>query len=248
MNKNGTAINFSFPFSGNLTNIKTRSIVPVDLNALLYWNAELLSEFYELLNDSEKASDYKNKAQTWLETVTNVLWHEEVGSWLDYDMSNSMKRDYFYMSNLVPLFTGCYDKNNQDKIVPLVLNYLKNKNIMIYPGGVPTSFEHTGEQWDYPNAWPPLQHMLIVGLSNTDDLAAQRLAFEIAEKWVRSNYQAYNDTTHMYEKVRGNKSNIKKITVGIKSNSFYSTTLHNSEATEPAANTTYNSVSVGAMV
>lgn len=112
-----------------------------------------------------------------------------------------MKRDYFYPSNIVPLFTGCYDKSNKDKIIPLVLKYLENKNIMIYPGGIPTSYEHTGEQWDYPNAWPPIQHMMIVGLNNTGDTSAQRLAYEIAEKWVKSNFQAYNDTTHMYEKV-----------------------------------------------
>lgn len=32
-----------------------------------------------------------------------------------------------------------------------------------YPGGIPTSLKESGQQWDYPNAWPPLQHMLIDG-------------------------------------------------------------------------------------
>lgn len=32
-----------------------------------------------------------------------------------------------------------------------------------YPNGVPTSLRESGQQWDYPNAWPPLQHMLIDG-------------------------------------------------------------------------------------
>lgn len=71
-------------------------------------------------------------------------------------------------------------------------------------GGIPTTLDHSGEQWDYPNAWPPLQHMVIVGLMNTGDIWAEELAFEIASRWVKSNFVAYNETGHMYEKVKEN--------------------------------------------
>ena len=170
---------------------------------MMYWNAVLLSEFHNIVGTPEKAAYYEKIAKNWLEAVTAVLWHEEVGVWLDYDMSNSVKRDYFYPSNIAPLWTGCYKESEKDKIVRLVLKYLQNKNIMMYPGGIPTTVEHTGEQWDYPNAWPPLQHMMVVGLNNTGDPVAQRLAFEIAETWVRSNYKAYKSSNTMFEKVLG---------------------------------------------
>ncbi|KAJ8955421.1 hypothetical protein NQ318_003519 [Aromia moschata] len=184
---------------GNLTNIKTRSIVPVDLNAMIYWNAKLLAEFNSLLGNSEKVAMYNDIAATWMKAVTAVLWHEETGAWLDYDLHNQVKRDYFYPTNISPLWTGCYNVTDKDRIVSSVLKYLQNKNIM-YPGGIPTTVEHTGEQWDYPNAWPPLQHIMIVGLNNTGNDYAVRLAYEIAETWVRSNHQAYKETTAMYEK------------------------------------------------
>lgn len=160
----------------------------------------MLAEFNEYLNNTEKANYYNQIAKEWIEAVTAVLWHEEVGAWLDYDMHNSIKRDYFYPTNIAPLWTGCYDQTDKDKTVRLVLKYLQNKNIM-YPGGIPTTVEHTGEQWDYPNAWPPLQHIMIAGLNNTGVEGAQRLAFEIAEKWVRSNYKAFKETDAMFEKV-----------------------------------------------
>lgn len=67
-------------------------------------------------------------------------------------------------------------------------------------GGLPTSTSHSGEQWDYPNAWPPLQHMVIMGLDSTGDLDAQKLAFEMAKRWVQSNYKAFNTTSAMFEK------------------------------------------------
>lgn len=174
--------------------------MPVELNSFIYWNAVLLAEFHESFNNTEKVEYYKKIAEQWMDAVTAVLWHDEVGAWLDYDLSNSIKRDYFYPTNIAPLWTGCYRQSDKEKIVKHVLKYLQNKNIM-YPGGIPSTVEHTGEQWDYPNAWPPLQHLMIVGLNNTGDEAAMRLAFEIAKKWVRSNYKAYNETEAMFEKV-----------------------------------------------
>eukprot|EP00903_Cladosiphon_okamuranus_P020327 g18650.t1 len=35
---------------------------------------------------------------------------------------------------------------------------------LVLPGGVQTSLEESGQQWDGPNAWPPLQWLLIQGL------------------------------------------------------------------------------------
>ncbi|KAK4872290.1 hypothetical protein RN001_016414 [Aquatica leii] len=184
---------------GNLTNINTRSIVPTDLNAMIYWNAVLLSEFHQHLNNTEKAQKYNNIANEWLEAVTAVLWHEEIGAWLDYDLMNNIERDYFYPTNISPLWTGCYPKQNREKVIRLVLKYLQQANIM-YPGGIPTTKEHTGEQWDFPNAWPPLQHMMVVGLYETGNDAAQRVAFEMAQTWIRSNYKSFNQTHTMFEK------------------------------------------------
>jgi alpha,alpha-trehalase len=46
--------------------------------------------------------------------------------------------------------------------------------------------------------------MMIMGLDNTGDEWAKELAFEMTEKWVRSNYKGFNETGAMYEKVSGN--------------------------------------------
>ncbi|CAH1404306.1 unnamed protein product [Nezara viridula] len=194
INANGSAY-------GNLTNTKVRSIVPVELNAILCWNAMLLSKFHERLNNTVKAEQYKKISDEWKEAIDKVLWHEEVGSWLDYDMINNMKRDYFYPTNIAPLWTGAYDVEKKEYYVSNVLKYLDKTNIKVNVGGIPSTLIHSGEQWDYPNAWPPLQYIFIVGLENTGDVHAQRVAYDWAEKWVRSNYEAYAANHHaMYEK------------------------------------------------
>ncbi|KAF4530533.1 hypothetical protein B566_EDAN016032 [Ephemera danica] len=186
---------------GNITNLKTRYIIPVDLNAILYGNAKILGDFYHILNDHNKTGEYKEIAHEWMTAVTEVLWHEEVGAWLDYDILNERKRDYFHPSNIAPLWTGCYPTNNE-QIVNSVMKYLQNTQIMNNYGGIPTTLQHSGEQWDYPNAWPPLQHIMIMGLDSTGDAYAQDLAYEMAERWVRANYIGYeNEDPHaMFEK------------------------------------------------
>ena len=42
--------------------------------------------------------------------------------------------------------------------------YLKRTGAIYCKGGVPTSLVQSGQQWDFPNAWPPLQHVLVEGL------------------------------------------------------------------------------------
>lgn len=185
-----------------MSDLGTRSIIPVDLNALIYKNAKLLAEYNRKVGNESHADYYEKKAKQWMKAIEAVLWHEEVGSWLDYDIKYNVKRDFFYPSNVLPLWTECYDMAKKEKYVNGILKYLNSTGATDFLGGVPSSLYHTGEQWDYPNAWPPLQYFMIASLNKTGDPRAERLAFELSRKWVRGNYKAFVATNGMYEKVR----------------------------------------------
>lgn len=45
----------------------------------------------------------------------------------------------------------------------LLFMFAQGSGALGFSNGVPTSLRESGQQWDYPNAWPPLQHMLIEG-------------------------------------------------------------------------------------
>jgi alpha,alpha-trehalase len=96
--------------TGDLRNIQTQNIIPVDLNSFLYWDAVLLAKFYKKLDDLEKSQHYHDVAEQWKAAVNAVHWNENVGTWLDYDILNNKPREYFYPSNLAPLWTKCYDE------------------------------------------------------------------------------------------------------------------------------------------
>lgn len=58
--KNGTN-------EGELKDMKVRSIVPVELNALLYWNAQILSEFHLRSGNPKKSAEFEAIAQQMFE-------------------------------------------------------------------------------------------------------------------------------------------------------------------------------------
>lgn len=183
-----------------LQNISASNIIPVDLNAILQQNARLLSSYHYALGNLAKAQHYAKIAESWQEAIDNVLWNEESGIWFDYDIKNNKVRKSFYPSNLVPLYTRSYDKKNGAKYAQRAVAYLHREKIDSFFGGTPTSLNLTGEQWDFPNAWPPLQSFIINGLYLTGVEEAVNEAITLADRWVRSNYLGYVDYGAMFEK------------------------------------------------
>ncbi|XP_058979800.1 trehalase isoform X1 [Musca domestica] len=186
--------------TGDLTHLKTRSIVPVELNAILHWNAKIIAEFYRLAGNNSKAEEYENKAAKILEAIEAVHWNEEAGVWLDYDLINNKSRNYFVPTNLAPLWTMSYNLNDTEKISKSVLKYIEKLELDKYPGGVPNTLYRTGEQWDFPNVWPPMQYLLIKGLENLGTQESKELSVKWGHRWVKSNFQAYSETRAMFEK------------------------------------------------
>ena len=195
VNKDGTN-------EGDLRNLKTRSIIPVELNAILYWNAKIIAEFYGYKGDTAKQAEYQKRSAEFMLAVDEVLWNEEAGAWLDYDTINDKPRPYFVPTNLSPLWMRCYSPTKRQHIADRIVQYINNTKIDDYPGGVPTTLVDSGEQWDWPNVWAPMQHILIVGLDNLDDERTKRIAQSWAQRWVQGNYLAFQDTGAMFEKVK----------------------------------------------
>lgn len=64
-------------------------------------------------------------------------------------------------------------------------------------GGLATTLVESGQQWDAPNGWAPLQWIAVVGLRN---YGFDRLAHEIAQRWVHENIAGYRRYAKLVEK------------------------------------------------
>ncbi|XP_078102030.1 trehalase isoform X2 [Sander vitreus] len=183
--------------NGTLRETSTSQILPADLNALLCLNEKTLASFHRILGDSDSAALYEQTAARRLEAIESVLWDAERGAWFDYNLVTHSKHFEFYPSNLAPVWAQCYSR---PEMAEKAVQYLKGSGALQFPNGVPTSLREPGQQWDYPNAWPPLQHMLIRGLSKLPSEDAKQLAFDLAQRWIKTNWLAYMKYEAMFEK------------------------------------------------
>jgi alpha,alpha-trehalase len=71
------------------------------------------------------------------------------------------------------------------------------KDKFLKDGGVVTTLRTTGQQWDAPNGWAPLQWMTVKGLEN---YGQKNMAKDIAGRWVALNEKVYKNTGKMMEK------------------------------------------------
>lgn len=182
---------------GSLSSTRTRQIIPTDLNSILYACENLLEKFFRMTGNTAKADEYKSFSEARAVAIEAVLWDEK-GLWLDYDRQLKKRRGDFYASSVVPLWVGVIRGNITREMI--VLRTLKRLRVLDYPGGLPTSLFSSGQQWDFPNAWPPLQHMLIAGLAESNGEGMKQEALNFAQKWITTNYKAWRATSHMFEK------------------------------------------------
>ncbi|XP_041090784.1 trehalase [Polyodon spathula] len=182
---------------GTLRDIRTRHIVPVDLNALLCRNERTIASFHRALGNLEMAEQFEVALKSRVEAVRAVFWDESLGAWFDYSLQTKSSHQAFYPSNLAPLWAECFSEPSAGE---RALRYLQDSGVLGYRNGIPTSQMESGEQWDYPNAWPPLQLMIIEGLMKLSSEKAEQVTFDLAQKWIRTNWAAYQRDKAMFEK------------------------------------------------
>lgn len=170
------------------------------MNSFVYGAFENIAWFYSILGDDKKATYWTEHASNIKKTIDDLLWNEEDGTWYDYDTKLLQPRKHFIATNLAPLWTNAYDSGKAEKLVKRSVDYLRREGITEFPGGIPATTARTGEQWDFPNAWPPLQSIVVMGLQNSGVAEGQKLAKEFAEKWVTSNMIGYYQNGGMFEK------------------------------------------------
>jgi len=102
-----------------------------------------------------------------------------------------------FASNYIPLWAGLAE-GDQGKGQAVVKSL--NDSGLVQTSGIATTLYQTGQQWDWPNGWPPLQHMLVEGAARYGGTPGGDLGYRIAKAWVRNNMAIFNATQQMHEK------------------------------------------------
>jgi alpha,alpha-trehalase len=174
-----------------LETITTTTIVPVDLNALLWQLERTLAHAYAADGQSAKAAAMETAAARRRGAVMARCWSESEGWFCDFDLKRGERSPRLSLAGIVPLFVGLATPEQATAAAATL------RGRFLRPGGVVTSLVRTGEQWDAPNGWAPLQWMAVRGLENSGQ---HELALEIARRWLALNRRVYAETGKMMEK------------------------------------------------
>lgn len=177
----------------DLATIRTTAILPIDLNALL-WHAECrLGELCERAGDIDGAARYRQAADRRRLAIASMMWDAGTGAFVDVDWHRGTQRPYLSAATLMPLFLGLATPEQAAQVADVVAARL------IEAGGLATTEIDSGEQWDRPNGWAPLQWIGIMGLRRYGHDA---LADDIAHRWLQTVASLYVSEYKLVEKYR----------------------------------------------
>lgn len=175
----------------DLATIRTTAIAPVDLNTLMMHLEETLAKAYQLKGDPEEAQRYRALADDRRGTIERLMWNAQAGFFVDYLWREGRQSDVLSAATVFPLYFGVATREQaQATAAALRLRLLE-------PGGLGTTLTESGQQWDRPNGWAPIQYLAIEGLSKYGE---RDLAHEIADRWLHKNIRGYSDSGVLVEK------------------------------------------------
>ncbi len=180
-----------FKIEGDFSSIHATEIVPVDLNCLLLNLEQTIAKAYDVAGDKATAENYKNLAKRRKQNIDKYCWNEEQAFYFDFDHVENKQKNVFTLAAAFPLYFGIASEEQASGVAKII------KEKFLCAGGLISTLVNTGQQWDAPNGWPPLQWVAIQGLAKYGFID---LAKDITHRWLDINKRVYEHTGKMMEK------------------------------------------------
>jgi alpha,alpha-trehalase len=143
---------------------------PVCLNTLLYRMEREMAQIDEHLGRQSDVRVWRDRAARRQGLIDDFLWDESAGLYFDYDFQARRRRVYPFATTFWPLSAELASAHQARRV---------RENLALFerPGGIMTSVNVSGSQWDAPYGWAPLQLFAVDGLRRAGFAAdADRIA------------------------------------------------------------------------
>ena len=179
----------------DLRSLETTEIIPIDLNSLLY-HAErtiaALRAFRGRAGDAQVASQFAAAAERRKLALVVAAYDPAAGYFFDVRWRTGERvTDRPTMAAAAVLYFGLASPEQGRAVAGrLGSDFLK-------AGGFVTTQVTSGQQWDSPNGWPPLQWLAVQGVSR---YGRPDVADDARNRWLALNRRTYRATGKMTEK------------------------------------------------
>lgn len=153
---------------------------PVCLNSLLYLMETDAAEIMKILGRAREAARWTSRAAERRLKINRLMWDEQDGLYYDYNFAEKRVRLYPFVTTFYPLWVGIADRRQAARVAA-------NLHLFERRGGLQTSTNVSGSQWDAPFGWAPMQMIAVEGLrrygyaKEADRVAANFLSMVLKE-------------------------------------------------------------------
>jgi alpha,alpha-trehalase len=175
----------------DLVTIETTHIVPADLNSLLVMLEETIADAYDVVRRPRTAKKYRELAKKRADAINKYLWDDAKKFYYDYNFVKGARTKVVSAAGLFPLYAKICTKE-QAKAVARV-----TRHELLKRGGLLATNINTGQQWDAPNGWAPLQWIAIQGFRN---YGCTEIAAEIKRRWMVTVNNVFHKEGKLVEK------------------------------------------------
>jgi len=167
-----------------------------DLNSLLYRMEMDMATIRGLLDQPRLAEIWSARAAARASAIRRLMWDGKAGLFADYNFVLRQRLDYPFLTTFYPLWAGLATPEEAAAVAA-------NLPLFERDGGLQTSTRVSGNQWDAPFGWAPLQIIAIEGLRRYGfDAAAERLSLKFLSMIVRD-FEQHRTIKEKYNVVEG---------------------------------------------
>jgi alpha,alpha-trehalase len=171
--------------------VNTTEIVPIDLNSLLFGLENAIRLGCQRQANRVCAGEFARRSSARRAAIDRYLWDGAAGAYLDYRWTQPARNPRVSAALLYPLFVGLASQSQASAVAQTTTREL------LKSGGIVTTPLDTGQQWDAPNGWAPIQWIAVSGLRHYGQHA---LAETVACRWMLNVDELYRQSGKLVEK------------------------------------------------
>ncbi len=203
---------------------RCNDFLPIDLNCFLYKYELDFAKTAQILGDPDAEKKWLRMAKKRKTEINRLMWNEEIGFFFDYDFVHGKQSKFYSLASFVPLWAGVASADQAQRIMKHLPKFETEYGLLItdkesLPVALQKEIEHIQnddyghhlaesikpKQWDYPNIWPPVEYMAVIGMLKyglVDD------AKRVMKKSLASEAKIFRTYGSFYEKRNGLQGDI----------------------------------------